>query len=89
MILEIHSLSRYVSDCPYVQNEPYLIDLIAADDACPYHKGITVRVTLIVEPPIQSGSFFMLNQKGYKLYSTMEFNHTSKSYKWFRSRSWS
>ena len=24
-----------VSDCPYIQNEPYLIDLIAADDACP------------------------------------------------------
>ena len=35
-----------VSDCPYVQNEPYLIDLIAADDACPLLQRDTVRVTM-------------------------------------------
>ena len=51
-----------VSDCPYVQNEPYLIDLIAADDACPLPQRDTVRVTLIVEPPTNQDPFF-INQK--------------------------
>jgi len=51
-----------VSDCPYVQNEPYLIDLIAADDACPLPQRDTVRVTLIVEPPTNSDPFF-INEK--------------------------
>ena len=51
-----------VSDCPYVQNEPYLIDLIAADDACPLPQRDTVRVTIIVEPPTNKDPFF-LNQE--------------------------
>ena len=51
-----------VSDCPYVQNEPYLIDLIAADDACPLPQRDTVRVTLIVEPPTNKDPYF-INQK--------------------------
>ena len=51
-----------VSDCPYLQNEPYLIDLIAADDACPLPQRDTVRVTLIVEPPTNRDPFF-INQK--------------------------
>ena len=51
-----------VSDCPYVQNEPYLIDLIAADDACPLPQRDTVRVTLIVEPPTNQDPYF-INQK--------------------------
>jgi len=48
-----------VSDCPYVQNEPYLIDLIAADDACPLPQRDTVRVTIIVEPPTNQDPFFI------------------------------
>ena len=48
-----------VSDCPYVQNEPYLIDLIAADDACPLPQRDTVRVTIIVEPPTNQDPFFV------------------------------
>lgn len=48
-----------VSDCPYVQNEPYLIDLIAADDACPLPQRDTVRVTIIVEPPTNEDPFFI------------------------------
>ena len=51
-----------VSDCPYVQNEPYLIDLIAADDACPLPQRDTVRVIIIVEPPTNSDPNF-INQK--------------------------
>ncbi|MAR65491.1 MAG: hypothetical protein CMB83_06185 [Flammeovirgaceae bacterium] len=51
-----------VSDCPYIQNEPYLIDLIAADDACPLPQRDTVRVTIIVEPPSNSNPFYV-NQK--------------------------
>ena len=48
-----------VSDCPYVQNEPYLIDLIAADDACPLPQRDTVRVTIIVEPPTNKDPYFV------------------------------
>tara|TARA_Y100000591_G_scaffold16833_3_gene12654 strand:- start:2500 stop:4263 length:1764 start_codon:yes stop_codon:yes gene_type:complete len=51
-----------VSDCPYIQNEPYLIDLIAADDACPLPQRDTVRVIIIVEPPTNSNPNF-INQK--------------------------
>ena len=51
-----------VSDCPYIQNEPYLIDLIAADDACPLPQRDTVRVIIIVEPPTNSNPSF-INQK--------------------------
>ncbi len=48
-----------VSDCPYVQNEPYMIDLIAADDACPLPQRDTVRVTIIVEPPTNQDPYFI------------------------------
>ena len=48
-----------VSDCPYIQNEPYLIDLIAADDACPLPQRDTVRVTIIVEPPTNKDPYFV------------------------------
>ncbi|RPG64187.1 MAG: gliding motility-associated C-terminal domain-containing protein [Flammeovirgaceae bacterium TMED290] len=48
-----------LSDCPYVQNEPYIIDLIAADDACPLPQRDTVRVTIIVEPPTNKDPFFI------------------------------
>ena len=48
-----------VSDCPYVQNEPYLIDLIAADDACPLPQRDTVRVTIIVEPPTNQDPYYV------------------------------
>mgnify|MGYP001171942217 FL=1 len=51
-----------ISDCPYVQNEPFLIDLIAADDACPLPQRDTVRVTIIVEPPTNKDPYF-LNQQ--------------------------
>ncbi|MEC7877349.1 MAG: gliding motility-associated C-terminal domain-containing protein [Bacteroidota bacterium] len=48
-----------VSDCPYIQNEPYLINLIAADDACPLPQRDTVTVTIIVEPPTNSDPYFL------------------------------
>ena len=54
-----------VSDCPYVQNEPYLIDLIAADDACPLPQRDTVRVTLIVEPPTNQDPFLLIKDTNY------------------------
>ena len=45
--------------CPYIQNEPYLINLIAADDACPLPQRDTVTVTIIVEPPTNSDPYFL------------------------------
>ncbi len=56
------SVEVCVSDCPYVQNKPFLIDLIASDDACPLPQTDTVRVTIIVEPPTNMDPYF-LNQK--------------------------
>ncbi len=40
-----------VPDCPYVSTVPYLIDLIAADDACPLPQMDTLRLKILVEPP--------------------------------------
>ena len=48
-----------VCDCPYIQNEPYIIDLIAADDACPLPQRDTVRITIIVEPPTNEDPYFV------------------------------
>ncbi|MFY0652566.1 MAG: gliding motility-associated C-terminal domain-containing protein [Cyclobacteriaceae bacterium] len=40
-----------IPDCPYVREEPFLIDLIAEDDACPLPQQDIVRLTIFVEPP--------------------------------------
>tara|TARA_B100000579_G_scaffold275022_1_gene227247 strand:+ start:714 stop:3353 length:2640 start_codon:yes stop_codon:yes gene_type:complete len=53
------SVQVCVSDCPYVQNKPFLIDLIASDDACPLPQTDTVRVTIIVEPPTNKDPYFI------------------------------
>ena len=38
-------------DCPYVFGEPFIIDMLAADDACPQPQIDTVRMLIEVEPP--------------------------------------
>ena len=40
-----------VPECPLRRDEPYIIDLIAADDACPLPQTDTVTLTVEVEPP--------------------------------------
>jgi len=40
-----------IPDCPYVRDEPFIIDLLAADNACPLPQIDTVRLTIFVEPP--------------------------------------
>ena len=57
--LDTLSVQVCVSDCPYVQNKPFLIDLIASDDACPLPQTDTVRVTIIVEPPTNKDPYFI------------------------------
>ncbi len=47
-----------VDKCPYIQDGPYVIDLIAADDACPLPQQDTVRLTINVEPPPNNDPFF-------------------------------
>lgn len=37
--------------CPPVRDGPFIIDLIASDDACPLPQMDTVRLTINVEPP--------------------------------------
>lgn len=37
--------------CPPVRDEPFIVDLIAGDDACPLPQLDTARLTIYVEPP--------------------------------------
>ncbi|UXX78812.1 gliding motility-associated C-terminal domain-containing protein [Reichenbachiella carrageenanivorans] len=47
-----------ISDCPYIQHEPYIIDLIASDNACPLPQRDTVRMTINVEAPVNNKPYF-------------------------------
>lgn len=38
-------------DCPYLQNEPFVIDVIAQDFTCPQPLMDTMRLIVLVEPP--------------------------------------
>lgn len=40
-----------IPDCPPIREEPFIIDLIAADNACPLPQLDTLRLTIVVEPP--------------------------------------
>ncbi len=40
-----------IPDCPPIRDAPFILDLIAADDACPLPQLDTVRLTIEVEPP--------------------------------------
>ncbi|MEM7296806.1 MAG: gliding motility-associated C-terminal domain-containing protein [Bacteroidota bacterium] len=40
-----------IPDCPPIRDEPFILDLIAADDACPLPQLDTVRLTIVVQPP--------------------------------------
>ncbi len=39
-------------DCPYKQDQPMFVDLIAYDDACSLPLSDTVRIGIIIEPPV-------------------------------------
>jgi hypothetical protein len=66
-----------VSDCPYVLNEPYIIDLIAADDACPLPQRDTVRITIIVEPPTNKDPYFVNQEDTNKVTVNMNEQFTT------------
>lgn len=38
-------------DCPYLQNEPFIVDIIAQDFTCPQPLMDTLRLIVLVEPP--------------------------------------
>ncbi|MEM6643902.1 MAG: gliding motility-associated C-terminal domain-containing protein [Bacteroidota bacterium] len=40
-----------IPDCPPLTDEPFILDLIAGDDACPLPQLDTVRMTIEVQPP--------------------------------------
>lgn len=40
-----------ISDCPPLRGRPFVVDFIAADDACPLPQQDTLRLTIQVEPP--------------------------------------
>ncbi len=43
-----------IPDCPPIRDEPFILDLIAADDACPLPQLDSLRLTIQVEPPPNS-----------------------------------
>ena len=40
-----------IPECPPILDEPFIVDLIAADNACPLPQLDTLRLTIEVEPP--------------------------------------
>lgn len=56
-----------VGECPYTPDGPYILDLIAADDACPLPQQDTVRLTINVEPPPNEDPFFSNLPSGAEL----------------------
>ncbi|MEQ6120121.1 gliding motility-associated C-terminal domain-containing protein [Reichenbachiella sp. MALMAid0571] len=52
-----------IPDCPYVRDEPFIIDLLAADNACPLPQIDTVRLTIFVEPPPNDAPQFQTTTK--------------------------
>ncbi len=40
-----------IPDCPPIRNEPFILDLIAGDDACPLPQLDTTRLVINVQPP--------------------------------------
>lgn len=45
-------------ECPYVQDGPYTIGIVAYDDACSLPLHDTLRITVNVEPPPNSNPYF-------------------------------
>lgn len=45
------SIEVCVPECPPLRDSPFVLDLIAADDACPLPQLDTLRLTLQVQPP--------------------------------------
>ena len=57
-----------IPECPPVRDAPFILDLIASDDACPLPQLDTLRLTIEVEPPpnnkpnaMSSPNFIKLN----------------------------
>lgn len=40
-----------IPDCPPIRDEPFILDLIASDNACPLPQLDTLRLSIQVEPP--------------------------------------
>ncbi|MDA1119944.1 MAG: gliding motility-associated C-terminal domain-containing protein [Bacteroidetes bacterium] len=40
-----------IPDCPYIQDEVFIINLIAMDNACPLPRMDTLRMSFMVQPP--------------------------------------
>lgn len=57
------SVEVCMPECPYVFGEPFLIDLIAGDQACPQPQLDTARLVIEVEPPPNQEPFFAINNK--------------------------
>ena len=50
-------------ECPYLQDKPYIIDIIAEDNTCPLPLMDTLRMIVVVEPPPNKPPVFTLPQQ--------------------------
>jgi hypothetical protein len=56
-------------ECPFIRGKPYIIGIIALDDACPQPALDTVIVTLNVEPPPNTPAYFAQSRNGSRINS--------------------
>ena len=50
-------------DCPYLIEEPFIIDLLAFDNTCPQGLIDTLRFAVEIDPPLNNDPFFTNNIK--------------------------
>ncbi len=50
-------------ECPYLQDKPFIIDIIAEDNTCPLPLMDTLRLIVVVEPPPNKPPVFTLPQQ--------------------------
>lgn len=67
-------------DCPYLLNEPFIIDIIAGDFTCPLPLMDTMRLMVLVEPPPNNPPKFTMPLQKNIVISTLEGNNLELSF---------
>jgi hypothetical protein len=61
-------------ECPYLQDKPFVIDIIAEDNTCPLPLMDTLRLIVLVEPPPNKPPVFTLPQQDEMFLSFFEWD---------------
>jgi len=57
----VESFTICFDQCPYVENGPFSIGIIAFDDACALPLSDTLRIEVSIEPPANTDAYFVTN----------------------------